>query len=199
MMFTKQSRYYSLPAVVTQDKTGQARQSKSLRLLPEVTGDFQHIIEANDRLDHLAFKYYQRPRQWWRISDANPEFLSPLALLGKEPVSIVRFRLVWDDEDGPPPWAAVRQEIRNQPGVYDVQVEDEVQLRFSTLTVEEETISTATSTPDRAILVTHNTLLVDPFSLMDTFLAHGFQQVQAAERTRVGKPITIPPANARSR
>jgi hypothetical protein len=198
LMFTKQSRYYTLPDVIIRDESGQAQQSKSLRLLPEVTGNFQHTVEANDRLDHLAYKYYQRSQRWWHINDANPDFLSPLALLGKEPVQTVRFQLYWDDEDGPPPWAAVRRDLLAQPGVEELQVQDALQLTFRTLTVDEEVVSMATSTPDRALVIRCNMLLGNVGDLIALLAVHGFQQVQAEVGTRVGKPITIPPMNATS-
>ena len=75
--------------------------SKTLRLLPQVSGTFRHTVEDVDRLDHLAYKYYQQPRKWWRISDANPEFLSPQALLGKEPIVTDRFPVTFDGRPAP--------------------------------------------------------------------------------------------------
>ena len=35
----------------------------------------EHEVTAGDRLDLLALHYYQNDRLWWRIADANPEFL----------------------------------------------------------------------------------------------------------------------------
>lgn len=204
-MFNKRSRYYPLPDVVTEDQVGQAQQAKSLRLIPEVTGDFEHIVEDSDRLDHLAHKYYQRSRHWWRICDANPAFLSPLEMVGHEPIHKVCFHLLWNDKPDsaesmvPPPWVAVRQALKSQPGVLDVQINDEVQLLFRTNEVEGEQISIADSKPDRSMLVTMNMFLTDAVSLMNLIMTFGFVQVRAEEQTRIGKPITIPPANGRNR
>src|SRR5713101_3985722 len=92
-MFSRISRYRKLPDVVVDDARRPTVASKVLRLLPDVTGTFKHTVEEADRLDHLAFSYYQQPRKWWRISDANPEFLSPLDLLGQGPVRTVRYPL----------------------------------------------------------------------------------------------------------
>ena len=92
-MFSKISRYRTLPDVVTTDARGRTVSSKALRPLPTVSGTFLHTVEGVDRLEHLAFKYYQQPRNWWRICDANPEFMSPQGLLGKEPVVTARFPL----------------------------------------------------------------------------------------------------------
>ena len=63
----------------------------------------EHIVEEIDRLDHLAQKYYQQPRTWWHICDANPALLSPRALLGHEPLVTAQFPLTWEGPD--PPWS----------------------------------------------------------------------------------------------
>ena len=76
-MFSDLSRYRTLPDIVTTDAEGRTLASKTLRPLPEAPGTFRHTVEDVDRLDHLAYKYYRQPTKWWRMSDANPEFLSP--------------------------------------------------------------------------------------------------------------------------
>ena len=38
-------------------------------------GVIEHVIKTGDRLDLLAGHYYNDDRLWWRIVDANPEFL----------------------------------------------------------------------------------------------------------------------------
>ena len=55
-MFSKLSRYRKLADVVTTDAKGRHLKSKSLRLLPEVSGTFLHTLQDVDRLDHLAYK-----------------------------------------------------------------------------------------------------------------------------------------------
>ena len=45
------------------------------REIDPATGVVQHTIKAGDRLDLLARHYYNDDRLWWRIVDANPEFL----------------------------------------------------------------------------------------------------------------------------
>lgn len=114
-MFSKISRYRKLTDDVAVDAKGRRLASKSLRLLPEVSGDFLHTVEEIDRLDHLSYKYYQQPRTWWRICDANPMFLSPHALLGKEPLMTAQFPLSWD---GPtPPWSVLLKDLMQMFGV----------------------------------------------------------------------------------
>ncbi|BBO89463.1 hypothetical protein [Desulfosarcina ovata] len=45
------------------------------RDIATATGVIEHVITAGDRLDLLASHYYNDDRLWWRIVDANPEFL----------------------------------------------------------------------------------------------------------------------------
>ena len=82
-MFSKISRYRAVPDVAAADAQGRVRLTKDLRPLPDVRGQFLHTVDAGDRLDLLAYRYYGQSVKWWRICDANPEFLSPLALLGQ--------------------------------------------------------------------------------------------------------------------
>jgi hypothetical protein len=94
-MLAKESRYAGLPDVVEQDPRNPKRTvaAKDLRLLPQVSGEFKHTLVEGERLDHLAAKYYRDPRRWWRICDANPEFLSPLELVGAGPLRTLRVSL----------------------------------------------------------------------------------------------------------
>ncbi len=122
-MFSKFSRYRKLPDDVIADARGRTLPAKALRLLPQVPGDFFHTVEEIDRLDHLAFKYYEQPTKWWHICDANPDFMSPLALLGAEPLVTTRFTLVFPRPA--PPWAALFRELAEKRGVVQVRVDDE--------------------------------------------------------------------------
>ena len=79
-MFSKISRYRNLPDVDRRRTRAAVRSPRrTLRLLPD--GDRRPSgtrSTQGDRLDQLAYTYYGQPRKWWRICDANPEFLSPL-------------------------------------------------------------------------------------------------------------------------
>ena len=114
-MFSKTSRYRKLPDIVAMDASGRSLESKSLRLLPEVSGDFEHTVEAVDRLDHLAHKYYRHSKKWWRICDANPAFLSPLALLGKTTVKTIACQLTWDGPTAP--WSQLTAYLSGVVGI----------------------------------------------------------------------------------
>jgi len=45
------------------------------RSIGPATGVIEHVVKAGERLDLLAGHYYNDNRLWWRIVDANPEFL----------------------------------------------------------------------------------------------------------------------------
>jgi nucleoid-associated protein YgaU len=45
------------------------------REIGTATGVIEHVVKAGDRLDLLAGHYYNDDRLWWRIVDANPDFL----------------------------------------------------------------------------------------------------------------------------
>lgn len=192
-MFSKISRYRRLPDEVTIDAQGRSLQSKALRLLPEARGDFLHTVEEIDRLDHLAYKYYRQPRKWWRICDANPEFMSPQALLGVDPIVSDRFLLAWDDEDGQPPWAELRRQLLATVGVLDVHTVQEAQLVPTVRTVEERQVTVYADDYTRAVIVTYNRVNVSAETLSDVIATTGFGTGQAQRIGRAGKQIIIPP------
>lgn len=175
-MYSKLSRYHALAEVHAVDAAGTKAVSTSLRPLPATTGELRHAVEAADRLDHLAYKYYRQPVRWWRICDANPDHLSPLALLGKEPLVTARFPLAHDDSLGEAPWPALLRRL-DATGVHDVRVED----RIGETTVE------------RAAVVVYNRLEVTPEELADAMAAAGFEVGPPQPLGRVGKEIEIPP------
>lgn len=45
------------------------------RAVASAPGVIEHQVRAGDRLDLLARHYYNNDRLWWRIVDANPDFL----------------------------------------------------------------------------------------------------------------------------
>ncbi|MBT3203529.1 MAG: hypothetical protein HOM14_09780 [Gammaproteobacteria bacterium] len=54
------------------------------RELTSPPGIVEHTVLHSDRLDQLAHSYYQADRRWWRLMDANAEFLYGFELLDKE-------------------------------------------------------------------------------------------------------------------
>jgi hypothetical protein len=194
-MFSKGSRYRSLPDVVTTDSRGRSLRSRAIRLLPEVEGSFRHTVDEGDRLDHLAYRYYKQPRKWWRICDANPGVMSPLALLGKERLVSHRFPLSWDDGDGQPPWAELRQQLQARVGVVDLQLVEEVKLIPIPEVPEagQEPVTVIRETCHRAVIVVHNDLNVSATELTGVIESTGFEADKPELVGRVGKSIVIPP------
>ena len=192
-MFSKISRYRKLPDVVTIDAGDRTLESKSLRLLPEVTGKFEHIVEEVDRLDHLAFKYYKQPRNWWRICDANPEFMSPQALLGKEPLIIQRFPLNYNGPETAPPWAALLTQLTESVGVEDVRVEEEIELVPEIQEINSEQVTVIVERFHRAVMITYNQMNTGIAELSELIATAGFEVSEPLNIGRVGKKIIIPP------
>ena len=174
-MFSKNSRYRKLPDEVTLDAKGRQLLSKSLRLLPEVTGRFRHALDENDRLDHLAYKYYKQPRKWWHICDANPDFLSPHDLLGTTPVISQRFPVSFDGS-GDAPWALLLADIMKHVGVMDAGLEED----------EETGIVTA-------VVIVYNQMNINAKELAGIIEDMRFTVRQPQTIGRVGKLIVIPP------
>ena len=189
-MFSPFSRYRKLPDVVTTDAKGRTLASKALRLLPLVSGTFQHTVEDGDRLDHVAFKYYRQPTKWWRINDANPEFLSPQALLGKEPMVTDRFPVTFN---GPqPPWVALTRSLSERVGIETVAVVETIQLAPEPRTVGNRTVTVQAERFERAVVVTYNQLNVTSSTISSLMTASGFVVGPPERATRVGQQITIP-------
>jgi hypothetical protein len=189
-MFSKISRYRKVPDVTAPDLQGRTLAAKDLRLLPNVTGTFRHTVDAGDRLDQLAYKYYSQPLQWWNICDANPEFLSPLALLGKDAIVTTSFPVT---VSGTPPWAALFRSVQGMPGVEDVQISESIQLVSQQVTVGGQTITALVEQFSRAVLVTYNRLNTTAATLATNIEKNGFQVGPFSDVGQVGREIIIPP------
>ena len=171
-MFAKLSRYRKLPEVVTIDVKGRALPSKSLRPLPDVTGAFLHTVEEIDRLDHLAYKYYKQPRKWWRICDANPEFMAPPTLLGKDTLITQRFPVIFSGVAETPPWADLLNHLAAVVGIEDVRLADD----------------------EASVMVTYNQMNIQLEDLVRAIEeVADFETGPAQHIGRVGKQIIIPP------
>jgi|LGVF01.1.fsa_nt_gb hypothetical protein len=192
-MFSKISRYRKLPDIVTTDAKGRLIESKTLRLLPDVSGQFLHTVEEVDRLDHLAYKYYKQPRKWWRICDANPEFMSPQALLGSEPIVMNRFPLTFNGNGGQPPWADLLKKLSEKLGVEEIKVIENIQLVPEEQTHDGKQVIIYVERFNRSVIVTYNQMNVNSEDLADVMTNAGFEVGQPQMIGRVGKSIIIPP------
>ncbi len=191
-MFSKISRYKKLTGIVTIDARGRSLESKRIRLLPEVSGTFLHTIEENDRPDHLAYKYYKQPLKWWRICDANPGFMSPMELLGKETIVTTRFPVTYDLE-GNPPWYEIIKRLSLIPGVQDVSIEENAQLVKKTDECEGHQVEINAETFKRVVIVTYNNLNVTAADLKNAIEDERFTVGEPMNIGRIGKKIIIPP------
>jgi len=192
-MFSRISRYRTLPEVITRDDEGRTITSASLRMLPAVSATFQHTVEGADRLDHLAFKYYRQPRHWWQICDANPQYLSPQALLGKEPIVQVRFE-VDAQTGGAPAWAALLSALQGRIGVECVQIiEEDAGLVPKQRTIANTLVTVLVPQFKRAVIITCNQQNVSPGDLRPIITAAGFTAGPPETVGRVGKSILVPP------
>src|SRR4030095_7620462 len=155
-MFSRISRYRTLPDIVTTDAEGRSLVSKTLRPLPEAPGTFRQTIQDVDRLDHLAYKYYRQPTKWWRLNDANPEFLSPQALLGKEPIITDRFPVEFDGAQ--PPWAGLVRNLTQHVGVEQVKAVEDIDYALEERIIGRRRVTLHVERFERTIIVTYNQL-----------------------------------------
>lgn len=70
-MFFRGSRYETVPNAVFPDASGREIPYKRLRIIADAPAIQGHVVMQGDRLDRIAFRYYDDPQQFWRICDAN--------------------------------------------------------------------------------------------------------------------------------
>ena len=191
-MFSKNSRYSIVPDTVASDLQGRMLAAKELRSLPHVTGNFHHIIKDGDRLDQLSYKYYGQPLQWWNICDANPQFLSPLEMLGQEVIAKALFPITVTG-GGNPPWDALLRELRGLLGVEDVQVVEDVEIVSDDRVVSGKNITVFVDHYIRQVCVTYNQLNVTLEKLATQIVSAGFTPEDPVKLGQLGQEIIIPP------
>jgi len=171
--YGRDSRYRRTPTVTRVDHTGRVLPVDDTRPRPPTGGSFTHTVDGNDRLDHLGQRYYGKPHKWWAIADANPEFISPLALLGLDPLTALRVTL---RDAGPAPWRVLAT-LRGLVGVEDAAYD--------------------TTTTPATVTVTYNRATVGADAVLQAVRALSDADDDPAPlgqpADRVGKPIVIPP------
>jgi hypothetical protein len=190
-VFDRQSRYRDVPDVTVPDARGRLVLAKDLRETPPVTGTFRHVVTAGDRLDQLAWTYYGRPAQYWRICDANPDFLSPLALVGQEAIGTVRIPV---SVPGDPPWAGLLAELTATPGVDRVLVADDTRLVRQERTEGGRKITVTVAEPDRAVVITYHRARIGTTELIAVLRAAGFVAGAPVDAGQAGRSIVVPVA-----
>ena len=192
-MFTKNSRYYNLDDIVVNNKNNRQINSKSIRQIEPLSGIFQHVIDDNDRLDLLASKYYSQPVNWGRICDANPEFKSPLDLLGKSSVKTYRYSVLDSSLPGPFAWLELTTLIDSQIGVDAVVTHDDlIGLDEQIVDILGNDVTVTSEVFDRYFDVRLNTQLITPEETTSLLAAAGIELSAPMLLGRVGKKITIP-------
>jgi hypothetical protein len=74
-MFAKGSRYENVPDAAYQTPSGRQIRYKRLRITPSPAAIQMYRVSAGDRLDLIAFRFYQDPEQYWRLCDGNRALL----------------------------------------------------------------------------------------------------------------------------
>lgn len=180
-MFSKISRYRDLTDHVALDAAGRRLKSRDLRLLPETEGRVVHTLAENERLDLLAHDYYEQPRNWWRICDANPEFLSPWELVGDAPRTTLTLDITYTGPE--PPWSSLLRRLRRAPGIESARLGG-AQRPFP------EPGEAGKLHWSLALVFNRLTTTLD--ELAGLAEAEGFTTATAREIGRAGKTVTIP-------
>jgi hypothetical protein len=83
-MLVKKSRYRDAKTFEPLSDGSEVFPGLRARSIGPATGMIEHEVSASDRLDQLARNYYNDDRLWWRIVDANPEFVFGPDMLGED-------------------------------------------------------------------------------------------------------------------
>lgn len=70
-MRSRESRYKTSKMFEDEERFSGYRERELT--LPD--GVIEHRVISDDRLDHMAQNYYKKDRRWWRILDANADYL----------------------------------------------------------------------------------------------------------------------------
>jgi hypothetical protein len=187
------SRYHRVPVVTLADLRRGAVVVTEARPLPATTPALQHTLAAGDRLDRLAWTFYGDPLQLWRICDANPDFLSPLALMGQEASTTVGLPVVTPG-DGPP-WAPMLATLTATVGVDDVVVDERYTLEHERRSVDGTVVTVTVERPARTVVVTYNARNVGVAELARLIEEAGFTVGPPIPGGREGLSVVVPVAD----
>jgi hypothetical protein len=71
----KGTRYEGIPRFATDENDDTVFEGIRPRTVGSPSGVIEHRIAIGDRPDSLGHHYYNDPRRWWRLFDANPDRL----------------------------------------------------------------------------------------------------------------------------
>lgn len=193
-MFTRNSRYYALDNIVVNNTNNRQVISKKIRRFSELKGSFQHVVDEGDRLDLLASKYYGQPTKWWRICDANPQFDSPLDLLGKSVLQTVRYRVSDSLIAAPFPWLDLKVLLQPLNGIKKLLCVDRVTgITQQTVTVGPDEVEIDVEVYERYLELVVNTALLPVQTITNTLNTYTIEFNSPEYVGRIGSNITIPP------
>jgi hypothetical protein len=81
-MIFKGSRYEKVGVSQSVDARGRTVTALKIRFIPPTPAGFFNTVNASDRLDLLAYRFYRNPEKFWLIADANTE-MDPEDLLAE--------------------------------------------------------------------------------------------------------------------
>lgn len=70
-MFFKGSRYENVETITLKDESGREIKYKKVRFTPKTEALQGHMVVQGDRLDNLAYQFFDDPERFWKICDAN--------------------------------------------------------------------------------------------------------------------------------
>lgn len=74
-MFSKRSRYEQARKFSNEDGRIEDFDGVRPREIGPADGVIEHTVIEGERIESIALTYYNDPRKWWRILDANPNVL----------------------------------------------------------------------------------------------------------------------------
>jgi nucleoid-associated protein YgaU len=80
-MIYQGSRYAGTEVIEPVNNQGEHLRVLALRRIAQPPGVFEHVVMEGERLDQLASRFYNDPKKYWLLLDANPEVLNPFELL----------------------------------------------------------------------------------------------------------------------
>jgi nucleoid-associated protein YgaU len=70
-MFFKGSRYEKVKEYDAKDAQGNIHKVKQIRPIEKLEKAFNYVVQEGDRLDNLAYKFYNDSTKFWLICDTN--------------------------------------------------------------------------------------------------------------------------------
>ena len=79
-MIDKTSRYAKVETLVTTDAHGREIKALEPRAIPTTTGIYYHTPTGEERLDHIAQRFFRDPKKFWKVADAS-DIMDPFDII----------------------------------------------------------------------------------------------------------------------